>query len=193
MTFTHANPRFSQHPAAITALFGRDGMLRWREVVNNYNRSPEPDPRAEFRYKHLLTDLFGDAFWCEITERLSEEKIFTLREAEVALNECLAYLLARSMMKCPNAPLACCRIPDEAWHLFAMYTFEYAALSLALCGTIIHHDPARSAFDMHDCQASDVTLRWFEECGIHYDPECWADHERFPAGVEVVRGGFVPL
>ena len=141
--------------------------------------------------RYLLDDMFGEAFWDEVIRRMVATTHNSWEDAERKLSNCLAYLVARSKMADPNDDLVANLGPDEAWHVFLVFTKEYVAFCLAIAGMYLHHDPAGESALVNLPEATAMTVALFEEHGIPYDEKLWCDHKLYPYGAQVVRSGFV--
>lgn len=143
-------------------------------------------------HRWQLDQLFGEAFWNEVITRMVATTHNTWEQAERKFSNCLAYLLARSKMEDPNADLVANLGPDEAWHVFLVFTKEYVEFCLYIAGTYLHHDPAGEAALVNRADATRRTVELFERHGIEYDPGLWRDHELYPNGAKTIKSGFMP-
>lgn len=140
-------------------------------------------------HRRLLDDLFGPAFWDELIDRMVATTHNERAVAERKMDNCLAYLQARAVQHDPNAPMVCNLGPDEAWHVFLLFTDEYITFCLELCGEYLHHDPAEDAALVNLSASTAYTLRVMAMHDIAYDPELWMDHIVYPKGAKVIRSG----
>lgn len=138
-------------------------------------------------HRHMLDELFGEGFIDgELIPRLVATTENSEEEAKVKLDNCLAYLVARGCQSDPNGSLVCNLGPDEAWHVFILYTDEYTRFCHEYWGVYLHHDPAGEAALVNSEADTNRTVRLFEACGIAYDPELWQDYRKYPKGAGVL-------
>lgn len=138
-------------------------------------------------YRFLLDGLFGEAFVDdELVPRIVATTYNDQAEAERKLDNCLVYLFARGQMADPNSPLVCNLGPDEAWHVFILYTDEYARFCEHYFGVFLHHDPAGEAALVNSPLDTSTTLAWFRKLNLRFDPDLWMDHVTYPNGAIVV-------
>jgi hypothetical protein len=145
------------------------------------------------QHRHLLDDLFGPDF---LDEELVPRMVATTRNsresAEMKLDNMLAYLQARATLTRVDCPLVCNLGPDEAWHVFILYTFEYTEFCNSVAGEYIHHDPAGEAALVNKQKATERTIARMKQNGIAFDEEMWQDHIVYPRGARAIRSGFMP-
>jgi hypothetical protein len=144
-------------------------------------------------HRQLLDDLFGDQFWDELIDRMVATTRNERSEAERKMDNCLAYLQARAVLPDPNAPLVCNLGPDEAWHVFLLFTDEYLTFCLELCGEYLHHDPAEEAALVNAHTSTAATRRLMTMNGIAFDADLWMDHVTYPRGAKVIPSGLLAL
>lgn len=138
-------------------------------------------------HRHELTSRFGESFYDEIMKRITGTISCSPSEAAMWLDDATAYLLARASMESPNADLVCNLRPDQAWHVFILYSDEYTQFCFDVAGMYLRHDPAGETALVNTPFATAKTLDLFDRHSIGYHPELWQDHIDFPNGAEVSR------
>lgn len=139
----------------------------------------------------LLDEQFGSAFTEHLLDRIEGTTLNTRVEGAHKLSNCLAYLLARSVMDDPADDLVINLGPDEAWHAFIHFTAEYSAFCDRHAGEYLHHDPAGEAAFVNSKKDTLKTIALFKKYNIPFDPNLWCDYLLYPHGADAVRGGFV--
>jgi hypothetical protein len=140
-------------------------------------------------HRGILDGLFGPEFWDELIDRMVATTRNERADAERKMDNCLAYLKARAAMPDPNSPLVCNLGPDEAWHVFILFTDEYVTLCLELCGEYLHHDPAEEAALVNARASTAYTKRVMVMNDIAFDHDLWMDHVVYPRGAQVIPSG----
>ncbi|GLZ04318.1 hypothetical protein Acsp03_17840 [Actinomadura sp. NBRC 104412] len=85
--------------------------------------------------RSLITpDLFG-----RLTERITSDHGIEAPMAERIVHQALAFLV--TCARTPGAGLAPSTSVDTGWHVFLMYTREYAEFCHRVAGRFIHHRP----------------------------------------------------
>jgi hypothetical protein len=85
--------------------------------------------------------------------------------------------------------LVCNLGPDEAWHVFILFTDEYLTFCLELCGEYLHHDPAEEAALVNVDVSTAFTRRVMTMNDIAFDHDLWMDHIAYPRGARVIPSG----
>ena len=143
-------------------------------------------------HKGEVVSRFGEEFWDEVITRMDETTIFPRWLCELLLDDYLAYLLARATLADKDEPLVANLLPDQAQHIFILYTKEWLNLCMSLAGEPIHHDPASESALVNTAAATAKTVGLFQRHNIGYHPMLWEDHHRFPGGALAVPTGIRP-
>lgn len=119
--------------------------------------------------------LISPQLFARLTERIVKDKGTDRELAERIMDQALAFLGACALN--PAASLAPSPTVDIGWHVFILYTEDYAAFCQDIAGRFIHHVPHDSpdAPERSACP-SDVrarTLDAIERAGYAVDRELW--------------------
>lgn len=133
--------------------------------------SDRTDPRS----------LITPGLFSRLTERLTRDHDIETPTAERIMNQTLAFLVTCG--RNPGAGLAPCATVDIGWHIFLMYTRDYAEFCDRVAGRFIHHRPDddndRGDND-HDhgtaaggAERIGVTVAAMRKAGMPVDADLW--------------------
>ena len=76
----------------------------------------------------------------EVVARIAEKMELTLVEAEILFEDTLTFLWLTQQSGGGNDPSP---LHDEGWHIFLLFTREYAKFCQEMFGLFVHHTPRR--------------------------------------------------
>jgi hypothetical protein len=122
-------------------------------------------------------DLIDAELWGRLVNRLVEEhqhKGYDVTLAERILDQALGFLRLISLGQEENyspSPMV-----DDGWHMFILYTRDYAAFCQRLAGQYLHHEPSdRPGVDYGESAIAN-TVAAMKAAGIAVDEELWGAH-----------------
>jgi hypothetical protein len=148
--------------------------------------------RMTMENRKALDELFGTQFWDdELIPRMVATTENSRDQAERKMDNCVAYLKARASLPDPNSSLVCNLAPDEAWHVFILFTHEYTLFCDWICGQYLHHDPAHEAAFVNSEKETEKTVAIMRHIGVQYDDVLWLDWLMYPNGAEILPSRIV--
>lgn len=117
-------------------------------------------------------ELFG-----RLTRKIAQDKDVPVKYAERIMDQALAFLGACAAY--PSSSLSPSPTVDVGWHVFILYTLDYAEFCERVAGRFIHHVPE----DVPDApehaispvSVRDVTVDTIRHAGYTVDGELWSD------------------
>lgn len=90
---------------------------------------------AKLAYRNLI----GDQLWERLVHRLVRDEAIERDLAERIMNEALGFL--QLCAREPDGKFSPSATVDIGWHVFVLYTKDYANFSQRVAGRFLHHEP----------------------------------------------------
>lgn len=116
--------------------------------------------------------LVPEALFARLADRIAKENAWSYEYAARIMDQALAFLAACARSAQPLAPSS---LVDIGWHVFILYTREYADFCERISGGFIHHVPDDGAGDA-DTSLSGMLNRTtvaIQAAGFAVDRELW--------------------
>ncbi len=136
--------------------------------------------------KQLLhKQLIPESLWQRLVTRVTKDASVTQEEAEDIVDGVIGFL--KLSADHPGNAFAPSRKVDIGWHVFLMYTREYADFCQQIGRRFIHHRPNDDS-NQHNNGNARQTIAFMQLNGIPYNPKTWIVKETEKADCDCENG-----